>query len=109
MDRTVLRPPALSTVRLRYRRITSLASSHTEVSRYRRSGSRVEVFLAVVFPHDAGRDRHRRVEPMLRHPGAGPVKDALAGRPGVGLLALLLGPPPLHTSSVEHMFGVVYG
>jgi hypothetical protein len=27
--------------------------------------------------------------------------------PGVGLLALLRGPPPLHTSSVVQMFGLV--
>jgi hypothetical protein len=40
----VLRPPARSTVRLRYRRLTSLASSHTEVSRYRWSGSRTYTF-----------------------------------------------------------------
>jgi hypothetical protein len=86
------------------------------VSRYLRSGSRTYTFcppaagngvdelLAVVLPHDPGDDRHRLVEGVLGLAGAGVVEDRLAGRPAVGLLALLLGPPPLHTSSVEHVF-----
>jgi hypothetical protein len=47
------------------------------------------------------------MEGVLGLAGAGVVEDLLTGRPGVGLLALLLGPPPLHQSSVEQMFGLV--
>jgi hypothetical protein len=43
-------------------------------------GHRVYVLLAVVFPHDPGRDRHRLVEGVLGLAGAGRVEDALAGR-----------------------------
>jgi hypothetical protein len=41
-----------------------------------------------------GDDRHRLAESVLGHAGAGRVEDRLTRRPGVGLLALLIGPPP---------------
>ena len=57
-----------------------------------------DVLLAVVLRQDPGRDGHRLAEPVLRHLGREGVEDALARRPGVGLLPLLIGPPPLHTA-----------
>ena len=40
--------------------------------------NRVEVLLTVVFPDDAGDDRHRLVERVLRHLGLEGVEDALS-------------------------------
>jgi hypothetical protein len=106
--------------RVDYRRLTSAASSHTDGEPPPRIGQpdvdelpapasrhSVEVLLALVLPNDPGDNRHGRMECLFGLTGALVVQDALAGRPGVGLLALPLSPPPFHTSSVEQMFEVV--
>ena len=45
----------------------------------------------------------RLMEGVLGLAGAGVMEDVLTRTPGVGLLALLLGPPTLPTSGVEQM------
>jgi hypothetical protein len=59
----------------------------------------VDMLLAVVGPNDAGHDRHRLVEGVLGHAGAGVVEDRLSSGLPRGCWRAWIHPP-----SVEQMF-----
>ena len=61
-----------------------------------------DVLLAVVLPHDADHDRHRRFERVLGPAGVPAVEDVLSSDlPRRRRLDVF------HPSSIEHMFGAV--